>query len=225
MSKLSLKSDSSWFFIQIGAHDGVSFDPICRYARQYNWRGILVEPQPKVFERLVKARHQEKNLFFENAAIGKTDGESSLFAFRENPSLPYHATMLASFNRRALEKNTHGYNGEIEELKVPTLSVATLLAKHSVKHVDFLQIDTEGFDMEIIKMFMEADVWPTVIHFEDTQGLVSANEWILSPLARRGYAFFHLFPDTLAYRQTEDLDFRRRTMATQRDMEALVAPS
>lgn len=214
---------ADWFFIQIGAHDGVSFDPIAKYIRQHRWRGILVEPQPAIFQRLARAHEGDAQLILENAAVGKTDATATLYKFKDGQNLPYHATMLASFYREALELNWHGYKGEIEEIKVPSLSVKTLLKKHAVSRVDLLQIDTEGFDKEIIQMFIDADCWPTIIHFEDTVG-IDKNNAILQPLADKGYAFSYLYPDMLAYRQTDDTDYRRRTGATQEQLESL-APS
>jgi FkbM family methyltransferase len=219
-----MQRNPDWFFIQIGAHDGASYDPINKYVREFNWRGIVVEPQPSIFSRLAKTYEGAAQVRLENVAIGKEDGFASLYAFKQDPNLPYHATMLASFARAALEKNGHGYKGEIEELKVPTLSVQTLLRKHSVSRVDLLQIDTEGFDKEIIRMFVEADCWPTIIHFEDVVGLRKSNDSCLAPLIAKGYAFFHLWPDTLAYRQADDDQFRRRTTATQADLDALLPP-
>ena len=41
-------------FIQVGANDGVYGDPLRSYVRRFGWKGILVEPQQDVFERLVE---------------------------------------------------------------------------------------------------------------------------------------------------------------------------
>src|SRR5580698_10060540 len=42
------------FFLQIGAHDGLTKDPIAPLVRQHHWRGLLVEPQKQVFAQLIK---------------------------------------------------------------------------------------------------------------------------------------------------------------------------
>src|SRR4051812_3493548 len=42
------------FFIQIGAFDGRTGDQIHDYVVRYGWPGILVEPQPVVFEELCR---------------------------------------------------------------------------------------------------------------------------------------------------------------------------
>jgi hypothetical protein len=34
-------------FIQVGAFDGITTDPLHKYITRYGWRGILMEPQPR----------------------------------------------------------------------------------------------------------------------------------------------------------------------------------
>ena len=41
-----------FFFVNVGANDGVINDPIYPFIAKYGWRGIAVEPVPHVFERL-----------------------------------------------------------------------------------------------------------------------------------------------------------------------------
>ncbi|MDP2593822.1 MAG: hypothetical protein Q8P36_00575 [bacterium] len=43
-----------FFFVQIGAHDGVHGDPIHEYVVKYNLAGVVVEPQPDVFKKLLE---------------------------------------------------------------------------------------------------------------------------------------------------------------------------
>jgi FkbM family methyltransferase len=208
------------FFIQIGAHDGVTVDPIRRYVEEWRWSGIVVEPQPKMFAKLRAAYKHEPWVKLEQVAISRSDGEASLYAFKDGQNLPYHATMLASFFRNSLTNNGHGYKGEVEELKVPTLCVKSLLGKHMVKQVDLLQIDTEGYDRDIIDMFFEAGVYPTIIHFEDAIGDKQHNP-MLARLNSLGYGIWHHYPDTLAYRAPGGEDFRKRVMGTQEDLNKL----
>jgi len=51
-----------FFFIQVGAYDGVTGDPICGYIRRYGWRGILLEPQRDVFLLLQKNYRDQPQL-------------------------------------------------------------------------------------------------------------------------------------------------------------------
>src|SRR4051812_34422848 len=68
-------------FIQIGANDGVSNDPIRRYVVEYGFKGVLIEPQPDVFTRLKANYSGMPGITFENAAIAACDGEIEMYRF------------------------------------------------------------------------------------------------------------------------------------------------
>lgn len=176
------QSVSDFFFIQIGANDGLINDPLVHLIRKYRWKGILLEPQPIVFkEKLTPLYKNYRGILLENAAISKEKG-----------SLPLHivsfsnkrwATGLASFVKESLlEKIENGYIEQcakkfgdtlpaqkeeyIKEINVPTVSFADLFSKYTVQKIDLLQIDTEGYDWEIIQLFPFEIFQPRIISFE-----------------------------------------------------------
>jgi hypothetical protein len=51
-------------------------------------------------------------------------------------------------------------------LKSETISFETLLDRFKWSKLDLLQVDAEGFDAEIIKMFPFDRLKPAIIHFE-----------------------------------------------------------
>ncbi len=54
------KGRKSGFFVEIGAHDGVRFSNSAFLERERGWRGICVEPHPKIFpELVVEVKHPE----------------------------------------------------------------------------------------------------------------------------------------------------------------------
>jgi FkbM family methyltransferase len=196
-----------FFFIQIGAHDGLHNDPVRPFVMRYHWRGILVEPQPRIFKRLVANYKTEPQLIFENAAIASQNGKIALYAFRETAALPDHATMLASLYRDALVNNGHNYKGEIEEISVPAITMNELIAKHHVKQIDLLQIDTEGYDFNIIMMLSDVESKPAIIHFESA--FMTGDQSFLcgESLSRWGYRVLTIGIDTIAYRQEDNDNF------------------
>ncbi len=216
MAELARRSEEV-FFVQIGANDGLSFDPIRGYVEEFHWRGLLVEPQPRIFSKLVQNYREYPQLIFENAAIGPTDGVATLYAFSEDSGLPEHATMLASFRRDVLEANGHGYAGRIEEIKVPTLTFRSLLNKHSIKKVDFLQIDTEGFDYEVLKMVDFQLIKPALIHFENNFLTADDMAACSALLVKQDYRLLTLGIDTIAYQQEGGQEFAARSVLSSLD--------
>lgn len=190
-------------FVQIGAHDGESSDCVRPYVERYNWRGVLVEPQPRLFERLVSNyRECEIRLNFENVAISPIPNTVRLYAFND-PNLPDHATMLATMNPEAIMGNGHGYAGNIEAIDVPAMTLGQLFEKHQITSLDFLQIDTEGHDYEILKMLPSTGVKPTAIHFESAMLSIPDREACNAMLSEMGYSLAFCGIDTVAYLQQD----------------------
>ena len=50
------------FFIQIGANDGISVDPIHNLVKKNNWTGILFEPGKDAFGDLIKSSFTTKSV-------------------------------------------------------------------------------------------------------------------------------------------------------------------
>src|ERR1043165_8619029 len=71
MWDLIRRTGEDQFFIQVGAHDGLHYDPIRPWVEKFHWSGVLAEPQPIIFKRLVENYKNEPQLKFENVAIGK----------------------------------------------------------------------------------------------------------------------------------------------------------
>ena len=208
-----MQHSSDLFFVQIGAHDGQSADPIHQLVKQHHWRGLLVEPQPSAFQKLTTAYQQETQLQFENAAIASEDGTATLYRVREaGTHLPFWYYQIASLDRdrvvdvlerwKADEKNVPlpaAVTDLIEELPIPSLSVKTLLSKHNVDHIDLLVIDTMGFDFEILKMFPFEWIKPSVIHFEHNHLSSDDQAACLKLLIDQGYSLAKVAVDTIAY--------------------------
>jgi FkbM family methyltransferase len=197
------------FFLQIGAHDGLSGDPIHDYVRKYHWKGLLVEPQPAVFEKLQANYAWAPQLLFENSAIAPSDGTLQLHCF-ENASAEDHASMLASTRKYYLTLNGDGHRGTIKTISVPALTLGSLLEKHEVKRVNLLQIDTEAFDFEIIKMIDFKRIKPEIIHFENNFFNRRQKSECARILGEQNYALLSLGIDTIAYLQPVRDAFKER---------------
>ena len=93
-------SGQSTCFIQIGANDGVRYDPIRKLVVKHQLPGLLVEPLPDVFARLKMNDFEQPGLLFEQCAIEEYDGEATLYRVRPDPHLPEWLQGIASFDKR-----------------------------------------------------------------------------------------------------------------------------
>ena len=188
------RCDSEFFFVQIGAFDGRRGDPLFQLVRQRDWRGILVEPQSAAFELLQKNYECQPGLQFFNVAIGSEDGELTLYTRRDGP------TSIASTQRHLLVKPGF-FRDEVIACTVPCWTLSTLLDRaHAPDRLDLLQIDTEGFDYEIIRSIDFQRVTPTIIRYEHQILSAHDRDACLKLLAENGYRFFLEDCDTTAVR-------------------------
>jgi FkbM family methyltransferase len=201
--------EKSIFFVQIGAHDGRTGDPISPYIRNFGWKGMLIEPQPLVFAKLREHYADRPDLIFENVAVGESEGTLRLHCF-QNATAEDHASMLASSRKHYLKLNSDNARGRMQEIEVPMHTLDFLLAKHAISRVDLLQIDTEGYDFQILKSVDFSTVRPAIIHFENNFLNRRQRDECADLLGRHGYAVMDLGIDTLAYLQPEDADFTER---------------
>jgi len=193
-------------FVQIGANDGLLDDPIVKMVKAWNLCGVLVEPMPDYFQRLQENYSGIKGVCFENCAVSDRDGTCSLYRFRSPESLHPLAAGHASLDRRHLVKQSRympGSEEQIEEIKVTALSLDSLFAKHSISCIDLLQVDTEGYDYEIVRMTMNTSVRPAIINYERVNLSVNQQYRCRTLLDSQGYAMMDHGGDTLAIRESE----------------------
>ncbi len=165
------KAKKDVFFIQIGAHDGVTADFLHDTVVNRRWKGILVEPVRELFDRLVENKKHVPGLVFENVAISSQDETRIFYAIdpRIKTHYPAWSDMLGSFNRDVILKSRSeipDIENYIVEREVTCLSFSSLLAKHNVTHFDVLLIDVEGFDYEILKQVDFNRYKPCLVIFE-----------------------------------------------------------
>ena len=177
-------------FIQVGAFDGVSCDPLREFVQKYNWQGILIEPQPQPFQKLVANYENQNGLVFKNCAVAKERGQLELFTVTGD-HLPTWCGGLAGFSRESIEKHepfAPGISQCINSIQVPTLTFADLLSE-LVAPLDLLQIDTEGFDAHLLGMYPFDQSRPSLIHFERKHLCPSVLDNCLQKLGGVGYRF------------------------------------
>lgn len=180
-------------FMQIGAFDGVTKDPLYPFIEDHDWTGVLVEPQSRACDQLRELHRERAGIRIVQCAISDIDGEAVLYRVEKDPKLPDWCGGLASFSRESIEKHESiapGIIRAIVEETVPTLTFASLFETlGSTVGPDILQIDTEGFDAQILEWFPFDEFKPAIVHFERKHLDVANQEETLTRLASFGYRF------------------------------------
>lgn len=192
-----------FYFVQIGANDGVIYDPISAYVKRYRWSGLLVEPVRSYFERLKENYRDCPGLSFENAAIADTEEERVLYRIREDLDyLPAWCAGLGTFYLDVLL--THRWaipdiEAYVLEERVRCMGLDQLLAKHGVRRIDLLAIDTEGYDYELIKQVDFDRLRPAMLLYEHQYIRGADRKACEAMLRRQGYTLFRHLGNTFAY--------------------------
>lgn len=189
------------FFVQIGANEGHTEDPLYRHIRLSGWKGILIEPQKEVFKQLVKNHKANPDLIFENVAISNDTKPKEFFFVEKTPDLPDFVTKLSSFERRVTEELLdHFPNAKLNSIQIPCTTVQELAKKHNVKKVNLLLLDTEGFDYEILKTVDLNELDIDMIVFEHRHLDAATQDEAIQGLKEHGYAVFKDDHDTVAFK-------------------------
>jgi FkbM family methyltransferase len=155
--------------IQIGACDGSAGDPLMDFLHTGKLRGILVEPVPHSYEKLVTTYEGVPGVTTVQAAVSKQDGEGVMYCIRPTGKWADSewAPQVASFDKRHILKLGISPNS-IEKLQVPLISLESLIAKYSIVDIGLLQVDAEGYDSEIVRMALSLLRQPKALNFETT---------------------------------------------------------
>lgn len=195
-----------FFFVQIGAHDGISNDPIFQYVHQYGWHGILVEPRQDSLEILQRNYADIPDLRFIKAAVARQTGMRILYRFDRVPEdWPEWASGLASLDLPTVLKHSSTIPGIEEHIateEVRCMTINELLAEVDHDGVDLLQVDAEGLDAEIITSIdFTSDKTPSIIRFEHKHLNIKEYNDCLELLINMGYEIVIEQVDTIGYRR------------------------
>ncbi|MCK6556423.1 FkbM family methyltransferase [Candidatus Binatia bacterium] len=190
-----------FFFVNIGANDGVSNDYVYPFLCEYGWRGLAVEPLDERFAALARNYARFPRVILERAAISATPRALHFLAPTPAYDRPW-IQQVGSLDRALLLKTIEGMRAwemdgpvpadierAIVSVDVPCLSFAALMEKHHVEAIDFLSIDAEGSDYEIFCSIDCARYRPRILVIETGNMTAAQRSDFDARLVRLGLAF------------------------------------
>jgi FkbM family methyltransferase len=128
------------FFIDIGAYDGVTISNTYSLEK-IGWKGICIEPVPGIFEMLEKNRKCECI----NAALSDNDNNDNTFIQTKGGRSGFKKNMTPKMLLAAEEE------GIISEIAVKNTTFDIIMSKYAKTYIDFMSIDVEGTEMDILR--------------------------------------------------------------------------
>lgn len=153
------------FFLDVGAHDGVTFSNTCFFEKELGWKGICFEPNPPVFEKLQKNRTCK-------CICGCVATEHNVVASYLQITGPLEmlsglTTKFELQHRERIERQLKEYGGSYKVIEVPCYNLNRVLEEAGITHVNYFSIDTEGGEFEILQNFDFSKCQVDVIVLED----------------------------------------------------------
>lgn len=159
------------FFVDVGAHDGISFNNTLFFERRHNWTGINIEPNPEVYSKLLQHRPRCTNL---NVAVASKNGTATFLIQTGAEMLSGLQDTYDARHLDRIERENAGNQGSTKPHTVQTHRLSKIFEDHKVDRVHYLSIDVEGGEWEVIQSIDFDRVFIDVIGFENNYADTSA---------------------------------------------------
>ncbi|HLI57171.1 MAG TPA: FkbM family methyltransferase [Actinomycetota bacterium] len=127
------------FYIDVGANDPVTYS-VTKHFYDLGWHGINVEPSERHFAALEAARPRDVNC---NVALAAEPGELVFHEF------PPEFSGLSTLSAEDAERHRQAGLLAVER-RVPAMTLAQLCQQHVTGPIDFLSVDVEGFERDVL---------------------------------------------------------------------------
>lgn len=128
------KNKKNGVFIELGANNGIVQSNTIAFEKYFDWTGILIEPSKSGYESCL--RNRPKSLCFNYACVSNEYNE-------EYVEGDFDGHCMSSVNGNRLNRG--------KTVKVKAITLSKLLDKCKVENIDFLSLDTEGYEYNILK--------------------------------------------------------------------------
>ena len=132
------------YFVEFGAANGVELSNTYLLEKEMGWSGILAEPNP----HFAKSLERNRRCIVSDRCVYSASGET----------LEFLAAQKGEFSRIASiapgDSHEERRRSDAETITVQTISLNDLLTEHGAPaEIDYLSLDTEGSEFEILKAF------------------------------------------------------------------------
>ena len=171
---------SKGVYIDIGAHVNKRFNNTYRLYKYYDWVGHNLEPNPQLFRQIENSRENDK---YHNIGITDKNDIMDFFIFSPDTLSTFSKEMSLIYKKKFKLIST---------IQVKTNTLSQFIKNNKILHCDFLNIDTEGYELQILKSNDWNFFSPKIICIEHSgYGQKNNTEEISDFLILRDYKLIH----------------------------------
>ena len=135
---LAFAGQTTGTYIDIGAGHPIA-DNVSFWFYERGWRGIVVEPQPELAALYERLRPRDLAV---RGLVGRHGGEIDFYAVERLHGLSTTVERLA--------KKAKAYGVDYQTVRMPVTTLADLCERHDLGSIDFLKIDVEGGEGDVL---------------------------------------------------------------------------
>ena len=138
------------FFVEAGANDGFSESNTYHLEKFKGWTGVLVEAIPELYRACVRERSQSK--VFNYALVNPEYPQATMtLTYSHLMSFAKGSLGTEEYEQARVQKAQQYWDFQSYEVEVPTRTLASILDAVGQPQIDFLSLDVEGFEIEVLQ--------------------------------------------------------------------------
>jgi len=183
------------FFLEVGAYNGIELSNTY-FLEALGWNGILIEPDPALYQQCVRARPFSKVI---NVAASDRLGT---IQFTNTKGMEW---LSFSGENKSREDRISAAGGSMERIEVPCITLDEIL-RDIDQQIDFISIDVEGHELEVLRGLDIDRFAPRVIIIEQEADAYKSP--VTSLLNKHGYFLkLHLGSNSFYTRNIDEFIF------------------
>lgn len=167
------------FYVDVGAFHPFKYSNTYYFYKYFGWSGINIEPNPIHYQLFEKHRSRDINL---NVGIAESPNELQYYMFNDG--------LYNTFESNRKEELVHQGIPLVDNKKIPVMPLAQVFNQHlNGMQIDFLNVDVEMLDLEVLKSMDWTKTKPEVIAIEDHSFKIDSHQdsLIYQWLSQRDY--------------------------------------
>jgi FkbM family methyltransferase len=175
-------------FVEVGALDGFGASNTYFFEKERNWTGLLIEPNPIEFKKMLKIDRTLSKM--ENCAISDEEKDINFLSIGGPCNVlsgilefynPQHLNRIESeLNSYANYPVGHELHSTKELIKMKAVKLQTLFDKYNMINIDFISIDVEGAEMQVLESIDFNKTNITCFLIENNYGLDKETNFLIS---------------------------------------------
>jgi len=204
------------FFFDVGAHTGESISLFRKNFKISNIYSFEASPiNFKILEKNVKKikrKYKNTKFFIENYALGNENNKIIMKQVNESSSSTINKINTNSkyFKKKSLffKWNKENFFSEIE---INQITLNDYIKRHAIPKIDFIKIDTEGWELNVIKGLEDQLHKTSLIMFEHTYNNMIVKDYKFRDIHKflKQNNFSQIYKYKMAFRKTFEYIYKR----------------